>query len=150
MKAISAPRSRGRCARVLVWARSTSLIELEAEVVHARAELADVLREHVVGDDGGNRGKEAGGRGDQSFGDTGRDGAQGGGASRAEAVERVDDAPHRSEQADERRHGACSRQPGQAALQMRQFFGRGNLNGTLQSADANVAAPACEARCTHR
>ena len=80
---------------------------------------------------------KSGGGGDQRFGDAGRDGAQGGAAGGAQSVEGVDDAPHRSEQADEGRDCARGRQPGQAALQAAQFFRGCDLRGALQRDHAN-------------
>ncbi|MEG1979956.1 MAG: dihydroorotase, partial [Victivallaceae bacterium] len=43
----------------------------------ADRQAVDVVRKTVVGDDGGNRGEQADGRGDQRFGNAGRDGGQG-------------------------------------------------------------------------
>src|SRR5271165_1483708 len=111
--------------------------EFEAEVIHASAELADVLDEHVVCDDRGDRSEESGGRGDESFGDARSNGAKGCGPGGAESVEGVDDAPDGPEQSDERGDCAGGGQPGQAAFEMSQLFRRGNLHGALQRADAD-------------
>src|SRR5580698_7850571 len=48
-------------------------------------------------------------------------------------MESVDDAPDRSEQADEGRDGGSDREPGNVALEARDFFGGTDLHATLNS-----------------
>src|SRR5690242_17845309 len=75
--------------------------QLEREVVAARCEFLNLVAEGVVGDYRGNGGKKAGRGGDQRLGDAGRNRAQGSRARRAQPLKGVNDAPHRTEQADE-------------------------------------------------
>ena len=77
--------------------------EFESEGVEALGQVADVLEEIVVGDQGGDGGEESGGGGDEGLCDAGCYGAEAGGARSAEAGEGVDDAPDGAEEADERR-----------------------------------------------
>jgi hypothetical protein len=99
---------------------SMSVEEFAAEVVHAGTKLAQPGGELVVADDGGDGDDEAGGGGDECFGDAGRDGAEGGGACGAEAVEGVDDAHDGAEEADEGSALRDGGEPGHAALHVRQ------------------------------
>src|ERR1051326_4035412 len=91
--------------------------QLEREVIHARAKLLQAVNVVVVRDDGGNGREQPGGGGDERFGNTRGYGAQRRGAGVAQSLESVNNAPHRSEQADERSYSPCSRQQRQAALQ---------------------------------
>jgi len=100
--------------------------ELEGEGVEALGQVANVLEEIVVGDEGGNGGEESGGGGDQSFGDAGSDGAEAGGACGAETGEGVDDAPDGAEEADERGDGSGGGEPGHA------FFGAADFIGSRE------------------
>src|SRR6185437_5655270 len=82
------------------------------EVVNLRAEVVE--RPHRR-----NGHENTEGRGDQCFGDTGRDGAQSTGARLRHARERVHDPHDRSEQTDEWRRGAHGREHRDPALQLR-------------------------------
>ncbi len=75
--------------------------ELEGEGVEALGQIANVLKEMVVGDESGDSGEKAGGGGDESFRNAGSDGAEAGSASGAEAGESIDDAPNSAEETDE-------------------------------------------------
>ena len=90
------------------------------------------LPKDVVEDCRRDGGKQSHGGGDQGFGDAGRHGAQAGRAGGAQLLERVDDAPHRSEQADERRNRRGGGQHAHVALQARQLFTHPELQGALQ------------------
>src|SRR6516165_2698249 len=111
--------------------------ELEAEVVHASTKLANVLREHVVGNDGRDGGKQSCSRRNESFRNSRCDCAQRCGAGGAESVESVDDAPHRSEKTDERRDRSSRCEPRQATLEPSQLFRRCNLYSPLQGSETN-------------
>src|SRR5580658_9852604 len=78
--------------------------ELELEIFHARAEFLDGAAEHVVENGRGDGGKESHGSGDQGFGDARRHGSKARRASGTQLLERVDNPPYRSEQADEWRN----------------------------------------------
>ena len=49
--------------------------DFERKTIHSSAQILDAVQEMVVGDHGGNGGEESRGRGDQRFGNAGRDGA---------------------------------------------------------------------------
>src|SRR5271157_4670802 len=127
----------GNTARDLALGALNFVDEFEAEIVHAGAKLPDVLRKHVVRDDRRDGGKKSGRRSDQGFGDARCDGTQGCSSGGAKAVEGVDNAPNRSEEADEWSDRAGSGQPGQSAFESRQFFRCGNLDRALQGGYAN-------------
>ena len=102
------------------------------------------MGEHVVGDDRRNGGEQAGRGRNQGLGDSRGDGAQGGGAGVAQPLKCVNDAPDSAEQPDKRGNGAGGGQPGQAALQARQLFGRGDLCGALDPDDVEPRALAAK------
>ncbi len=106
--------------------------ELAAEVVHAGAELAQAGGELVVADDGRDGYDEAGGGGDEGFGDAWSYGAQGGGSGCSQAVEGVDDAHDGAEETDEGRDGGDGGEPGHAALHGGESFAGGGLGGTFE------------------
>src|SRR6266853_1037431 len=117
-------------SRVLIWivAHSTwylpgycsikSFFDLrrhfQSKSVQPLGEIANLLQKVVVEDHRWDGGEKTSGGGDQRLGDARSDGTQTGCAGAAQAGERVDDAPHGSEQTDEGRHGAGCRQPGHA------------------------------------
>src|SRR4051794_36750786 len=68
------------------------------EVVEASAELAKACPKAVVGDNGGNSDEKSGGGGDECFGDSGSDGAQGCRTGGSETVEGIDDTHNGSEE----------------------------------------------------
>src|SRR5690606_35458790 len=74
--------------------------ELLHEALEAHRDAIHVMGEAVVGDHGGNRRKQADGRGDERFGNPRGNGRQRGGRHRGQAAEGVHDAPHGAEQAD--------------------------------------------------
>ncbi len=84
---------------------------LQHELVHARAEFADAVRELVIEDDRRDRRRKSRSRGDQRLRDSRRNRAQRRRARSAESMERVNDAPHRSEQSHERSDVCDRRQP---------------------------------------
>ena len=75
-------------------------------VAHQRPIAGDRACELIVDDDRGDGGEQADGGGQQRLGDAGRDHGEVGGLRLGDADEAVHDAPHRAEQADERRRGA--------------------------------------------
>ena len=89
--------------------------QLRRGVAEQRAVAADDADQMVVDHDRGDRGDEADRGGEQRLGDAGRDHREIGGVGFRDADERVHDAPHRAEQADERRGGADRRQHADAA-----------------------------------
>src|SRR5690348_10168135 len=80
--------------------------QFEREVVAARGKFLNLVAEGVVRNNRGNGRKQAGSGGDQGFRDAGRNRAQGSRARRAQPLKGVNDAPHRTEQADEGRNRA--------------------------------------------
>src|SRR6202167_171957 len=102
------------------------------EVVHARAKLAQRSGELVVGDHGRNSHQQAGGGGDQGFGNARRHGTQSGRALRAQAMKGIHDAHDRTEKTDEGRHCADGGQPGKTPFQNRERFARGRLGRALE------------------
>ena len=82
----------------------------------------------IVGNQSGNSSEQAGGRGDQGFGDTGGDGAEACRAGRAETGESVDNPPNGSEQADEGSDTGSGSQPGHAFFDAADFVGGGKLH----------------------
>src|SRR5262245_41161858 len=77
--------------------------ELEREAVHLHGPALHAVDEDVVRDDGGDRRAEAGGRCDERLRDARRDHGEVRRALGADALKGRHDAPHRPEQADERR-----------------------------------------------
>ena len=90
---------------------------LQREVVVARGHFTNGANDEIVGDHRWDGGSQAGGGGNQSFGDARSDRAQSRRTSGAQAMECVDDSPDGSEQSNERRNGARDRQPGDIAFE---------------------------------
>src|SRR5208337_553344 len=103
--------------------------EFEGEGVQTLREIANVLQEMVVSDEGGDGGEKAGGGGDKGFGDAGSDGAEAGSAGGAETGEGVNDAPNGAEEADEGSDTGGGGEPGHSFFDAANFFGRGELHG---------------------
>src|ERR1700693_3433817 len=110
--------------------------EFQGEGVEALRQIANVLKEIVVGDEGGDSREKAGGGGNQSFGDTGSYGAKAGGAGSAESGEGVDDAPNSAEETDERSNASGGGEPGHTFFSAANFFGRGELHADGDGLDA--------------
>ena len=102
--------------------------EFVGEGVEALRQIANVLEEIVVGDEGRDGGEESGGGGDEGFGDARSDGAKAGGTGSAEAGEGVNDAPNGAEEADEGSDAGGGGKPGHT------FFDAANLVGGCQAA----------------
>ena len=127
VKAISAaPRSRLRSLLAL-----DQVEHLQGEVVVARGHFANGANDEVVSDHRRDRGSQAGGGGNQRFGNSRSDRAQSRGASRAQSVEGVDDSPDGSEQSDKRRDRAGNRQPRHVAFEAGDLLRRCDLHGAL-------------------
>src|SRR6185369_1037262 len=75
--------------------------EFEGEVVHACAELANLVHEVVVGDHSRDGSEQSGSGRDERLGNSRCYRSQRSRAGGAETVEGIDDAPYRAEQADE-------------------------------------------------
>src|SRR6266436_7230982 len=118
------------------WKQKNSLAErffnlgghFQCECVKALSQIFYVLQELIVENHRGDSRRQAGGGGEQRFGDAGGDGAEAGSAGVAEAGESVNDAPDGAEQADERSDGAGGGQPGHAFFHAADFFGGGHLH----------------------
>src|SRR5688572_11878798 len=76
--------------------------ELEREIVHVAREVLHAVREVVVKIHRRDRGEEARGRGDQRVRNAGRDHPEARRAGETDGLERIHDAPHGTEQSDER------------------------------------------------
>ncbi len=91
--------------------------EVAGKIIHPRAKPTDfpiqVIKEH----DGGNGDQQARGRGNESLGYAGRHIAYAGGAFDAYGLERIHDAPDRTEQPYEWRRAPGSRQKVQISAQ---------------------------------
>jgi hypothetical protein len=103
--------------------------ELAGESVEALGEIANVLKEIVVGDEGGDGSEKASGSRDKSFGNAGGDGAKTGRARGPEAREGVNDAPDGAEEADERSDAGGGGEPGHAFFDAANFFCGSKLHG---------------------
>jgi len=101
---------------------------LESERIEALREIANILQELIIEDNGGDGGEESGGGGDQSFSDAGCYGAEAGSTGAAEAGEGVNDAPDGAEKADEGGDGTRGGQPGHAFFDPTDFLGRSELH----------------------
>src|SRR6266404_9403847 len=131
-------------SRVLIWivAHSTWYLpgscsiksffdlrrDFQSKGVQPLGEVANFLQKMVVEDHRWDGSEKTRGGGDQRLGDARSDGAQTGGTGAAQAGERVDDAPHSSEQTDEGRHGTRCRQPGHAFFDAAHLIGGGELH----------------------
>src|SRR5215469_208721 len=114
--------------------------ELELEVFHSRAEFLDRVSEPVVEDHRGDGGCEPKRSGDERFRDSGRDGPEAGRAGGAELLEGVNDAPYRSEQADEGRDCGSSGEQSHVAFEPRDFFRHRELERALERERVGDAA----------
>ena len=110
--------------------------EFEGEVVQALRQIANVLQEVVIGDEGRNGGEKASGGGDEGFGDSRSNGAEAGSAGGAEAGEGVNDAPNGAKEADERSDSGGGGQPGHPFFDAANFFGRSELHGDRDGLEA--------------
>src|SRR5512145_2423643 len=90
--------------------------ELDGEAVDPRGDRPDPIQEEVVCDDGRDRGGEAGGRGDEGLGDSGRHRRQRRAPRGGDPREGVHDPPHSSEQADARGRAPRRGQAGSGRL----------------------------------
>ncbi len=136
VKAISAgPRTGERSSGLRLHAFD-GIEHFKREVIAAGGEYADRIANQIIGNDSGNGGGESGGGGDEGFGDAWSDGAQGCAASSAESVESVNDAPDSAEQSDERSNGGGDGEPGNVALEARDFFGGADLHAALHRRQA--------------
>src|SRR5208282_5749975 len=99
-------------------------------------QIANVLQEVVIGDEGRNGGEQAGGGGDEGFGDAGSNRTEAGSAGGAEAGEGVNDAPNGAEEADERSDARSGGQPGHSFFDAANFFGRSELHGDRDGLEA--------------
>jgi len=118
------------------WRQKNSLTErlfdlgghFQCERVEALGQVFYILQELIVENHGGDGGCQAGGGGQQRFGDAGGDGTEAGCASIAETGEGVDDAPNSAEEADERRNRAGGGQPGHSFFHAADFFRGSDLH----------------------
>ena len=97
--------------------------EFAGEGVQAQSEIANVLEEIVVGDEGGDGGEESRSGGDEGFGDAGSDGAKAGRTGSAETGEGVNDAPDGAEETDERSDASGGGEPGHTFFDAANFVG---------------------------
>jgi hypothetical protein len=102
--------------------------ELGGEGIEALREVANVLEEIVVGDEGGDGGEKSRSGGDEGFGDARGDGAKAGGSRSAEAGEGVDDAPDGAEEADEGSYAGGGSEPRHAFFHAADFFAGSKLH----------------------
>jgi hypothetical protein len=103
--------------------------ECKGKGVEALRKIADILKEIVIGDEGGNGSEESRGSGDKGFGDTGSDSAKAGGTGGAEPGEGVDDSPDRAEEADKGSYASGSSKPGHTLFNAANFLGGSQLHG---------------------
>src|SRR5262245_40232270 len=93
--------------------------ELQREVLHSGALLADFPHEVVVENHRGDCGGETRRGVHERAGDAGSDGGDRGGARQADRAERLHDAPHRAEEADEGTRRGRRREKGHVPGQAR-------------------------------
>src|SRR5713101_1671859 len=105
--------------------------ELHRGVVHLHVEGFHFVREIVVSPHRRDRDEKTERGGDQSFRDTAGDRGQTGGLALLDALERVQDADHRAEEADEWSRGANGRESREPALHFRVHDGHGALQAAL-------------------
>src|SRR5437899_3323771 len=91
--------------------------EVHREAFHLDGPVLHAVDEVVVSDDGRDRGAEPSGRRDQRLGDARRDHGEARRALSADPVKRRHDAPHRAEEADERRGARGRREEGEIVLE---------------------------------
>jgi hypothetical protein len=103
--------------------------EFKGKCIETLGQVANVLKEVVVGDERRDGGEESGGGGDEGFGDAGSDGAKAGGAGGAETGESVNNAPNGAEETDERSDASSGGEPGHAFFDATNFLGGGKLHG---------------------
>src|SRR6516165_1747492 len=96
--------------------------EFKGKSVQALGEVANVLEEIVIGDEGRDGSEEPGSSGNQGFGDAGSNGAKAGGAGGAETGEGVNDAPNRAEETDERSDAGGGGEPGHTLFDASNFL----------------------------
>jgi len=106
--------------------------ELEHEIFHARAKLLDGVPKEIVKDCGRDGCRQPHGCGNQGFGDSRSNRAQAGRTGGGELLERIDDAPHGPEQADERRHRSGGGQETHVALQASNLFAHAQLQTAFE------------------
>ncbi len=104
--------------------------------VETLRKITNILQKMVVEDDRRNSNEEARGGGDQCFGDARGYGAQAGGAGISKAGKGVDDAPDRSEKADEGSYGTGGSQPGHSFFDATDFFRGSELHADGDSLEA--------------
>jgi len=98
------------------------------ESVQALGEIANVLEEIVVGDEGRDGGEEPRGGGYKGFGDPGSDSTKARGAGGAETREGVNDAPDGAEETDEGSNAGGGGEPGHPLFHATYFLGGGELH----------------------
>jgi hypothetical protein len=103
--------------------------EFEGEGVQTLRQIANVLQEIVIGNEGGDGGEESGGGGDEGFSNARRDRTEAGSTGGAETREGVNDAPNCAEEADEGSDAGGGGQPGHALFDAAYFIGGGELHG---------------------
>ena len=94
--------------------------------------IAQPRGELVVGDDGRHGDEQTRGGGDERFGDSGCDGAQGRRAGGAEAVEGVNDTHDGAEEADEGGDRADGGEPGHALFKHGEGFAGSGLRRAFE------------------
>lgn len=93
--------------------------KFERKILHVGDELLDSVEEIIVGDDGGDRGDQPKGGGDQCLSDPWRNRDQAGRANDTDSLKRIHDPPDRAEQPDERGDASCRCQKAHHFLQAR-------------------------------
>ena len=106
-------------------------MQVVCEGVEFSVGVAVAAVEGVVGQHGGNRDEQAECGHDQGFTHRAGDGVNGSLAGCTDADQGVVDAPHGTQQADERCGGADGCQPGQAVFHVGAFAGHGLAQGAV-------------------
>src|SRR6266478_8052812 len=107
--------------------------DFQRERVQSLPEIANILQELIVENDGRDCSSEAGGGSQQGFRDAGSNGPEAGGPGAAQAGEGVNDSPDGSEQANERRYRAGGSEPGHAFFHAANFIGGCQLHANRYS-----------------
>ena len=110
--------------------------DFQRERVQSLPEIANILQELIVENDGRDCSSEAGGGGQQGFRNAGSNRPEAGGTGAAQAGEGVNDSPDGSEQANERRYRAGGSEPGHAFFHAANFIGGCQLHANRYSLQA--------------
>ena len=115
--------------------------QLQRKTIKSRRDCFDLVQKVIVKDRSRDCRSDSGSRGDQGFGDSGRDRLDGRTLRYAESLKSDDNADDRSEKTDERRRVGSRGKPAQASLHLSDFGNGCGLQHAVQRFEASHAAP---------